>query len=114
MPLRHVYYLTRPDFLKHHHIHKRKVEALREAGLSATLIAFVPEEIYRSREKEYEGVARERTRLRQPAQIIRMREMSPPNVFIAGLMASMNHHRTSLRPNFEPSMSASWHITRRS
>lgn len=62
MALRHVYYLTRPDFLKHHHIHKRKVEALREAGLSATLIAFVPEEMYRSRQIEYERVARERSR----------------------------------------------------
>lgn len=60
--LRHVYYLTRPDFLKHHHIHKRKVQALREAGLSATLIAFVPEEMYRSRQAEYERVAREGSR----------------------------------------------------
>lgn len=60
--LRHVYYLTRPDFLKHHHIHKRKVETLRRAGLKASLISFVPDDLYRGRQEDYERVAREGSR----------------------------------------------------
>ncbi len=53
----HVYYLTRPDFIKHDHIHRRKVEALRSAGLHASLVSFVPQDMYSGRRAEYESLA---------------------------------------------------------
>ena len=56
----HVYYLTRPDFLKHDHIHRRKIDALRTAGLRASCVAFVPEALYRQRREDYERTASDR------------------------------------------------------
>jgi hypothetical protein len=61
-PRHHVYYLTRPDFLKHNHIHKRKIDALKSAGLRASLVAFVPEELHRERQADYERVVSDKSR----------------------------------------------------
>jgi glycosyltransferase involved in cell wall biosynthesis len=55
--VQHIYYLTRPDFLKHDHIHRRKIDALRASGLKASLIAFVPEEQLQRRREDYERAA---------------------------------------------------------
>jgi glycosyltransferase involved in cell wall biosynthesis len=52
-PWHHVYYLTRPDFIKHDHIHKPRVAALRSANLHASLIAFVPQALFEQRRAEY-------------------------------------------------------------
>ncbi len=57
LPRHHVYYFTRPDFLKHNHIHRSKVEALRAAGLNASLIAFVPQSLFEQRRQDYLAAA---------------------------------------------------------
>ncbi|HEV2210808.1 MAG TPA: hypothetical protein VG167_18700 [Verrucomicrobiae bacterium] len=57
LPRHHFYYLTRPDFLKHDHIHRRKVLALRQAGLRASLLSFVPRQMYLARQAEYQAAA---------------------------------------------------------
>jgi glycosyltransferase involved in cell wall biosynthesis len=55
LPFSHqIYYYTRPDFLKHDHIHKRRTEALRAAGLHASALSFVPKLMYQARRPEYE------------------------------------------------------------
>ncbi len=57
LPRHHIYYFTRPDFLKHDHIHRSKVEALRAAGLNASLIAFVRQSLFEQRQQEYLAAA---------------------------------------------------------
>jgi len=58
----HIYYLTRPDFHKHDHIHRRKIDALAAAGLKASLIAFVPQDLHRVRREDYERAVSDRAR----------------------------------------------------
>ncbi len=50
-----VIYLTRPDFLKHDHIHRRKIELLRGAGIKASLLSVVPQPLYEHRRAEYQA-----------------------------------------------------------
>lgn len=49
----HVYHVTQPYFFAHHHLHRRKIEVLRDAGLNATCLAFVPESLYQENESRY-------------------------------------------------------------
>jgi predicted transcriptional regulator len=58
----HIYYLTRPDFLKHDHIHRRKIDALAAAGLKASLVAFVPQDLHQGRRADYERAVSDRAR----------------------------------------------------
>lgn len=58
----HIYYLTRPDFLKHDHIHRRKIEALAAAGLKASLVAFVPQDLHQGRRDDYQRAVSDRAR----------------------------------------------------
>lgn len=73
-PWHQVYYLTRPDFIKHDHIHKRKVEVLRAAGLKASLLSFVPEPMYLQRRQEYDPLLGDGLR-----QVIRVPETGQVN-----------------------------------
>lgn len=58
-----VIYWVRADFFHHNHIHRRKIDGLRAAGIDAELVTFVsPEEVRKYRE-EYEG-ARKRYDIR--------------------------------------------------
>jgi hypothetical protein len=53
-----VFYWVRPDFFHHNHIHRRKVEALQEAGISATMLAFVSAADWKQNRNEYENSER--------------------------------------------------------
>lgn len=51
-----VYHIVQPYFFAPHHLHRRKVVALRGAGLDAWILALVPESLYRQHERRYQEV----------------------------------------------------------
>ncbi len=50
-----VYHMVQPYFFAHHHLHRRKLESLRAAGLQAWCLAVVPEGLYREHRARYEA-----------------------------------------------------------
>lgn len=48
------YHLVQPYYFAHHHFHRRKVLALREAGLKAWILALVPEAQFIAHQARYE------------------------------------------------------------
>ena len=51
-----IYHMVHPYFFAHHHFHRRKIEALREAGISASILAVVPESLYQEHRTRYEDI----------------------------------------------------------
>lgn len=48
-----VFYVVRPDFFHHNHIHQRKIVALKAAGYEAEMIAFVPPSVWNDNPGQY-------------------------------------------------------------
>ncbi len=53
-----VYHMVQPYFFAHHHLHRRKLESLRAAGLPAWCVAFVPEGLYSEHRARYEAAVK--------------------------------------------------------
>lgn len=53
-----VYHMVQPYFLAHHHLHRRKLETLRTAGIPAWGLSFVPEELYQTHRSRYDEVTK--------------------------------------------------------
>ncbi len=62
-----VFYCLRSDFFHHNHIHRRKIEALRLAGIPASLISFVTDAEREKYRAEYEN-----TREKYDTRLIRI------------------------------------------
>jgi glycosyltransferase involved in cell wall biosynthesis len=59
-----VFYCVRADFFHHNHIHKRKIDALRHAGIPASLISFVTDDQWQIFKDEYkQALAKYETRV---------------------------------------------------
>jgi glycosyltransferase involved in cell wall biosynthesis len=52
------FYSVRPDFFHHNHIHQRKVQALRLAGIPADMISFVRRSMWEAYKNEYSNAYR--------------------------------------------------------
>lgn len=55
-----VLYWVRPDFFKHHHIHRRKLSALRSHGLKAEMVCFITPAQHRQHREAYRQAQRQR------------------------------------------------------
>lgn len=49
-----VYHLVQPYFFSHHHFHKRKVQVLRDSGLDAQVLSFVPKSLHQKNRQRYD------------------------------------------------------------
>lgn len=52
-----VYYIVQPYFFAHSHLHLRKIDALRNAGIPAWGVAFVTNEMFRKNQERYREFA---------------------------------------------------------
>src|SRR5690554_6182810 len=53
-----VYHLTQPYFFSHHHFHLRKIELLRNSGIDAKHLVFVPKKTYFRNQLKYEEIGK--------------------------------------------------------